>query len=75
MSGFLALMMHGCRRLAPIRGVPTKSGKMTDPNADLQEIFDVIESVPKLPSKLFGGFMSWARGEQDPDWRKKQPPR
>lgn len=64
-----------CRRLAPIRGVPTKSGKMTDPNADLKEVFDAIESVPKLPSKLFGGLMSWARGEQDPDWKKKTPPR
>ncbi|CAL5229330.1 g12636 [Coccomyxa viridis] len=63
------------RRLAPIRGVPTKSGKMTDPNADLLEIFDAFESVPKLPSKLFGGLMSWARGEQDPDWKKKTPPR
>jgi len=48
---------------------------MTDPNADLLEVFDVIESVPKLPSKLFGGLMSWARGEQDPDWKKNKPPR
>ena len=71
----LSMAVYTCRRLAPIRGVPTKSGKMTDPNADLLEIFEVVESVPKIPSKLFGGLMSWARGEQDPDWKKKKPPR
>ncbi|CAL8465053.1 g4588 [Coccomyxa elongata] len=63
------------RRLAPIRGIPTKGGGLTDPNADLKEVFDVIETLPSLPGKVVGGFMSWARGEQDPDWKKKKPPR
>lgn len=36
--------MDGVRRkLAPIRGIPTKGGGMQDPNADLVEIFDTIE--------------------------------
>jgi histone-lysine N-methyltransferase SETD3 len=26
------------RRLAPIRGIPTKSGGMQDPNADIKEV-------------------------------------
>ncbi|EIE20473.1 rubisco small subunit N-methyltransferase, partial [Coccomyxa subellipsoidea C-169] len=59
------------RRLAPIRGIPTKGGGLTDPNADLREVFDTIESLPSLPGKLVGGLMSWARGEQDPDWKKR----
>jgi len=58
-------------RLAPIRGIPTKSGGMQDPNSDLKEIFDAIEAIPNAPKKLVEGFMSWARGEQDPDWGKK----
>ena len=70
-------MWSTCRRLAPIRGVPTKSGRMADPNEDLREIFDTIESIPQAPAKLLGSFMSWARGEQDPSWTKqknKTPP-
>jgi hypothetical protein len=55
------------RRLAPIRGIPTKAGGMQDPNSDIREIFDVIESIPTAPVKLVEGFLSWARGEQDPD--------
>ncbi len=58
-------------RLAPIRGIPTKSGAMQDANSDLKEIFDAIESIPAAPAKLVGDFLSWARGEQDPDWGKK----
>ena len=38
---------------------------------DLKEIFDTLEGLPSLPGKLFGGITSWARGEQDPDWKKK----
>ena len=49
----------------------TKGGGMSDPNADLREIFATIESIPKLPSTVVGGLMSWARGEQDPDWNKR----
>lgn len=70
-------MFPGCRRLAPIRGVPTKSGAMVDPNEDLKDIFNTIESIPQAPARLLGGFMSWARGEQDPTWNRsgKQPRR
>lgn len=45
---------------------------MQDPNADLIEIFDLVESIPAAPKKLLDGIMSWARGDQDPDWKKKQ---
>lgn len=37
---------------------------------DLKEIFDAIESIPNKPRELLEGFKSWARGEQDPDWKK-----
>lgn len=59
-------------RLAPIRGVPTKSGKMEDPNRDLIELFDSIESIPQAPQKLLDEFVRWAKGEFDPEWNKKQ---
>jgi protein-histidine N-methyltransferase len=63
--------MTGVRkRLAPIRGIPTKKGGMQDPNADLLEIFDTIEAIPAAPKKLLDGIMSWAKGEQDPDWKR-----
>ena len=42
---------------------------MADPNEDLKEIFDALEGIPQAPLKLFGGIMSWARGEQDPTWQ------
>ncbi|GAX73871.1 hypothetical protein CEUSTIGMA_g1321.t1 [Chlamydomonas eustigma] len=58
------------QRLAPIRGIPTKAGGMQDPNSDLAEIFQTIESIPNAPKKLFEGLLSWAKGEQDPDWGK-----
>jgi histone-lysine N-methyltransferase SETD3 len=47
------------RRLAPIRGIPTKSGKMADPNADLKEVFDFIDELPKAPAKLVDNFRRW----------------
>ena len=59
------------RRLAPIRGIPTKSGGLQDPNADFKEMFDVFESIPTAPKRFFDGLASWARGEDDPDWKKK----
>jgi len=63
--------MNGVRRrLAPIRGIPTKSGRMEDPNADLMEIFDVIDSIPNAPKKAVEGFLNWAKGKDDPDWKK-----
>lgn len=58
-------------RLAPIRGIPTKSGAMSDPNQDVRDIFEAFESIPNIPAKIFGGFRSWARGENDPTWKKK----
>lgn len=59
------------KKLAPIRGIPTKTGKMQDPNSDIREVFELIESIPAAPAKLLGGFLSWARGEDDPDWGGK----
>lgn len=56
------------RRLAPIRGIPTKGGGLEDPNADLMEIFETIESIPMAPKKLWESFSSWARGDNDPDF-------
>jgi hypothetical protein len=61
------------RKLAPIRGIPTKSGGMQDPNQDLKEIFDAIEGIPAAPAKLFDNIKRWAAGEFDPDWNK--PPK
>jgi len=57
-------------RLAPVRGIPTKGGEMQDSNADIMDIFNAIESIPKAPAKLIGDFVSWAKGENDPDWKK-----
>lgn len=65
--------MDGVRkRLAPIRGIPTKSKGMQDPNADLLEIFDTLESLPSAPKKLLDGIIGWARGDSDPEWKKKK---
>jgi hypothetical protein len=52
------------RRLAPIRGIPTKSG-LEDPNADLLEIFDTIENLPNKPKQMFAEFKKWARGDYE----------
>jgi len=43
---------------------------MEDPNADLMEIFDVIDSIPNAPKKAVEGFLNWAKGKDDPDWKK-----
>ena len=59
------------RRLAPIRGIPTKDGSMRAANADLLEVFDVLEGLPTLPGKVWGGLTGWARGDNDPTWGKK----
>ena len=58
------------QRLAPIRGIVTKSG-MQDVNQDPKEIFDTIESIPAVPQKIFQGFTDWLSGKDDPDWGKK----
>lgn len=60
------------RRLAPIRGVPTKSGKLEDPNKDIKDMFEAIEAIPQAPKKLLDGFVSWAKGEYDPEWKKRK---
>jgi histone-lysine N-methyltransferase SETD3 len=59
------------RRLAPIRGVPTKDGGLRDANADLVEIFDAWASVPAAPKKAIDGLLAWARGDNDPEFQKK----
>jgi len=59
------------RRLAPIRGVPTKDGGLRDANADLVEIFDAWAAVPAAPKKLVDGLVSWARGDHDPEFQAK----
>lgn len=38
---------------------------------DLREIFESIENIPNAPKKLLDGIRSWARGDQDPTWKKK----
>lgn len=38
---------------------------------DLREIFESIENIPNAPKKLLEGIKSWARGDQDPTWKKK----
>ena len=57
------------RRLAPIRGIPTKKG-MADPNADFLEMFEMMEAIPAAPKRLFDSLRSWARGDADPTWNK-----
>jgi histone-lysine N-methyltransferase SETD3 len=44
---------------------------MVDPNADLIEIFDLIESIPSAPKRLMDGILGWARGDSDPNWKGK----
>mmetsp|Transcript_6642 Transcript_6642/g.16505 ORF Transcript_6642/g.16505 Transcript_6642/m.16505 type:complete len:515 (-) Transcript_6642:145-1689(-) len=58
------------RRLAPIRGIPTKKG-LEDPNADLLEIFDTIENLPNKPKEMFENFRAWARGDFEDDLKPK----
>lgn len=60
-------------RLAPIRGIPVKGGSMQDINSDIKEIFDVIESIPKVPKSIIDGFLGWASGRDDPEWGKAPP--
>eukprot|EP01023_Acetabularia_acetabulum_P050476 TRINITY_DN5467_c0_g2_i1.p1 TRINITY_DN5467_c0_g2~~TRINITY_DN5467_c0_g2_i1.p1 ORF type:complete len:478 (-),score=78.38 TRINITY_DN5467_c0_g2_i1:17-1450(-) len=55
------------RRLAPIRGIPTKSGKMADPNQDLQEIFDTIENLPQKPKEIIDNIFGWDKKNKNPE--------
>ncbi len=52
------------KRLAPIRGIPTKQG-MEDPNQDLLDIFNAIESIPNKPKEMMEDFKKWARGDYE----------
>lgn len=58
------------QRLAPIRGIPTKSGRLEDPNHDLIEIFETVEGLGSVPQRLWKGFSRWASGKDDPDWKR-----
>lgn len=58
-------------RLAPIRGIPTKSG-LSNPNQEILDAFQAMEDLPQKPKEILDGFMSWAKGEQDPNWDKKK---
>ena len=46
------------RRLAPIRGIPTKRG-MESANADLMEIFDTLENLQSKPKEIVFGMLGW----------------
>ena len=46
------------RRLAPIRGVPTKKG-MERQNEDLMEIFETLEDIPGTVKNAIGGLFGW----------------
>jgi protein-histidine N-methyltransferase len=58
------------RRLAPIRGIPTKSGRMQDPNSDIAEIFETIDGLGTAPQRLWNSFSRWASGKDDPDFKR-----
>jgi hypothetical protein len=58
------------RRLAPIRGIPTKKGNMEDPNQDLLEIFETLEGLPSAPKRLWSSVSRWAQGKDDPDVKR-----
>ncbi len=47
------------RRLAPIRGTPTKGGKMDLPNSDITEIFEQLENITSAPRQMINGFLGW----------------
>jgi protein-histidine N-methyltransferase len=57
------------KRLAPIRGIPTKQG-MEDPNQDLLDIFSAIESIPNKPKEMFQDFKKWARGDYEDEFNR-----
>ncbi len=47
------------RRLAPIRGVPTKSGRMESSNSDILEIFEQLENLNRAPRNIFNSMFGW----------------
>lgn len=54
---------------------PRQSGGMQDPNADLIEIFDTIESLPSAPKRLMDGFGRWLRCVQGSSSSRLSPAR
>ena len=46
------MVLPCCRRLAPIRGVPTKGGGLESTDNDLKEIFSSLENIPQAPGKV-----------------------
>ncbi|CEF98781.1 unnamed product [Ostreococcus tauri] len=38
---------------------------MEDPNQDLLDIFNAIESIPNKPKEMFEDFKKWARGDYE----------
>ena len=52
------------RRLAPIRGVPTKKG-MQRKDDDILEIFETLESLPGKPKQMLTDFVAWWRAGGD----------
>ena len=53
------------RRLAPIRGIPTKKG-LESANSDLLEIFDTLENLNKKPAELLRNMLGWDENNQIP---------
>jgi protein-histidine N-methyltransferase len=51
------------RRLAPIRGIPTKAG-MESANSDLLEIFDTLENLNKKPAQILRDMLGWDENNQ-----------
>ena len=45
---------------------------MEDPNADLAEVFETLESLPSAPKRLLDGLGRWFSGADDPDWEKRK---
>jgi len=56
------------RRLAPIRGVPTKGGKMQRANSDILEIFETLENFNSKPREIINEMLGW-----DEDGKLKGP--
>lgn len=55
------------RRLAPIRGSPTKGGRMQANHSDILEVFEAVENWQRAPSDILKGFLGW----DDKDAKKK----
>jgi len=59
-------------RLAPIRGIPTKSG-MENQNQEIIDMFDAMESIPKAPGRFVKSVADWwtdPENWKDPDEKK-----